>query len=77
VVAVTGRLILVYGLGSALGPIVGMSVMDRFAIDGVFYLMAAAAFLMALLAGGRSLVSASPIHRARPFEILVPRIRAE
>ena len=50
------------GLGSVLGPIIGMSVMERFAIDGVFYLMAATAFLLALLAGGRSLVSASPIH---------------
>jgi MFS family permease len=73
IVAVSSRLILVSGLGSVLGPIIGMSVMGRFAIDGVFYLMAATAFLLALLAGGRSLVSASPIHHERPFEILAPQ----
>ena len=73
ILAVSSRLILVSGLGSVLGPIIGMSVMQRFAIDGVFYLMAATAFLLALLAGGRSLVSASPIHHERPFEILAPQ----
>ena len=62
VVAVSGRLILVSGLGSVLGPLIGTSLMARFGIDGVFYLMAAAALLLALVAGGRSLVSASPIH---------------
>ena len=40
VVAVSGRLILVTGLGSVVGPLVGMSIMVRFDIDGVFYLMA-------------------------------------
>ena len=60
------------GLGSVLGPIIGTSVMKRIAIDGVFYLMAATAFLLALLAAGRSLVSASPIPE-RPFEILAPQ----
>ena len=73
VVAVSGRLILVSGLGSVLGPIIGMSVMARFAIDGVFYLMAATALLLALLAGGSSLGSASPPHHERPFEILAPQ----
>jgi MFS family permease len=73
IVAVSSRLILVSGLGSVLGPIIGMSVMERFAIDGVFYFMAATAFLLALLAGGRSLVSASPTHHERPFEILAPQ----
>jgi MFS family permease len=73
VVAISSRLILVSGLGSVLGPIIGTSVMKRFAIDGVFYLMAATAFLLALLAAGRSLVSASPIHHERPFDILDPQ----
>ena len=73
IVAASSRLILVSGLGSVLGPIIGMSVMQRFAIDGVFYLMAATAILLALLAGGRSLVSASPVHHERPFEILAPQ----
>ncbi len=41
VVAVSGRLILVSGIGSVIGPIVGASLMARFDIDGVFYFMAA------------------------------------
>ena len=41
VVAVSGQLILVSGLGSILGPLIGASVMARFSIDGVFYFMAA------------------------------------
>ena len=36
--AVSGRLILVSGVGSVLGPMIGASVMERFKIDGVFYL---------------------------------------
>ncbi|MGA7938692.1 MAG: hypothetical protein WCA43_02190 [Bradyrhizobium sp.] len=47
--------------------------MKRISIDGVFYLMAATAFLLALLAAGRTLVSASPIRHERPFEILAPQ----
>jgi hypothetical protein len=47
--------------------------MARFSIDGVFYFMAAAALLLAFLAAGRSLTTASPQHRERPFEILAPQ----
>jgi MFS family permease len=73
VVAVSSQLILVSGLGSVLGPLIGMSLMARFGIDGVFYLMGMTAFLLALLAGASSLISASPIHHERPFEILAPQ----
>jgi MFS family permease len=73
VVAVSGRLILVSGLGSVVGPLVGASLMARFNIDGVFYFMAAAALLLAFLAAGRSLTKASPQHLERPFEILTPQ----
>jgi MFS family permease len=73
VVAVSSRLILVTGLGSVLGPLIGMSLMERFEIDGVFYFMGIAGFLLAILAGGRSLISASPMHLERPFEILAPQ----
>ena len=44
--AVSGRLILVSGLGSVLGPLIGTSLMARFEIDGVFYFMAAAVLLL-------------------------------
>ena len=73
VVAVSSRLILLSGLGSVLGPLIGMSLMARFDIDGVFYLMAAAALLLALVAAGRSFTSPSPPHLERPFEILAPQ----
>jgi MFS family permease len=73
VVAVSGRLILVSGLGSVLGPLIGASLMAPFNIDGVFYFMTAAALLLAFLAGGRSLTTAAPQHLERPFEILAPQ----
>jgi MFS family permease len=73
VVAVSGRLILVSGLGSVVGPLIGTSVMARFSIDGVFYFMATAALLLALLAAGGSLTMEPPQHRERPFEILAPQ----
>ena len=72
VVVVSGQLILVSGLGSVTGPLIGTSPMARFSIDGVFYFMAAA-LLLAFLAAGRSLTTASPQHREGPFEILAPQ----
>ena len=72
VVEVSGRMILVSGLGLVFGPLIGWSLMARFKIDGVFYFMAATALLLAFVAAGRSLTTASPKHRERPFEILTP-----
>jgi MFS family permease len=73
IVAVSGRLILVNGLGSILGPLIGASLMAHFEIDGVFYFMAAAVFLLALVAGFGSLVTSRPVQTASPFEILAPQ----
>ena len=73
VVAVSSQLIRVSGLGSVIGPLIGTNLMVRFNIDGVFYLMAAAALLLAVLAAGRSLTRASPQHLERPFQILMPQ----
>lgn len=73
VVAVSGQLILTSGCGSVLGPLIGMSLMRRFDIDGVLYLMAGAALLLALVAGGRSLMSAAPLHLQRTFSFLAPQ----
>jgi hypothetical protein len=47
--------------------------MQRFAIDGVFYFMAAAVLLLALAAGVRSLMARSPEHLKAPFGILTPQ----
>lgn len=73
VVAVSGRLILLSGLGSVVGPLVGSILMAHFAIDGVFYFMAAAALMLTFLAAGRGFTTTAPRHRERPFEILAPQ----
>lgn len=73
VVAVSSRLILASGFGSVLGPLIGMILMRRFEIDGVFYLIAAAALLLALFTAGRRLASAASPHRERTFNILAPQ----
>jgi MFS family permease len=73
VVAVSGRLVLVSGLGSVLGPLIGASLMAHFEIDGVFYFMAAAALLLAGVAGLSGLTSPAPKRREVPFEILAPQ----
>ena len=69
VVAVSGRLILVSGLGSIIGPLIGTNVMARFSIDG----MAAATLLLALVAAARRLSTTPPTHQGRTFEILAPQ----
>ena len=73
VVAVSGRLILVSGLGSVLGPLIGASLMTHFEIDGVFYFMAAAVLLLALVAGLGSFLAPPPKQLQAPFEILTPQ----
>ncbi len=73
VVAVSGRLILVSGIGSVLGPLIGTTLMARFEIDGVFYFMAAAVLLLALVAGFGSLMTRPPMRLDTPFEILTPQ----
>jgi len=73
VVAVSGRLILLSGLGSVVGPLIGSILMAHFEIDGVFYFMAAAALILTFLAAGRSVTTTAPHHLERPFEILAPQ----
>jgi MFS family permease len=76
VIAVSGRLILLSGVGSVLGPFVGTNLMGRFDIDGVLYLMGAAAALLAVIAAARSLTSKAPHHLMRPFTVLAPQAAA-
>ncbi|HEX7158827.1 MAG TPA: MFS transporter [Edaphobacter sp.] len=73
VVAVSGQLILISGLASVAGPLIGTNVMARAGINGLFYFMALAAIILAFIAIGRSLVRAAPRHLRRPFEILAPQ----
>jgi MFS family permease len=73
VVAVSGHLILVSGLGSIVGPLIGTSIMAFSGINGLFYFMAAVALLLAVVAGGKSLTTRAPLHLQRPFKILAPQ----
>jgi MFS family permease len=72
VVSVSSRLILINGLGSILGPLIGTSLMKRFEIDGVLYLMAFAAAALCAFALIQRIASPSARRPARPFEILDP-----
>jgi MFS family permease len=73
VVAVSGRLILASGLGSVLGPLMGTSLIELYSIDGVFFMMAGAAFLLGVVALGRILIVAPPERQDRTFDILAPQ----
>jgi MFS family permease len=75
-VAVSGRLILVSGLGSVLGPLIGASLMAHLEIDRVFYFMAAAVLLLAFIAGVGSMRTSPPMQRRPPFEVLAPQAGA-
>jgi MFS family permease len=72
VVAVSGRLILVSGFGSVLGPMVGTAIMARFDIDGLLYFMAAVAVVLAGAAALRIRMREAPAKVERPFEIIDP-----
>jgi MFS family permease len=73
VVAVSGQLILVSGVGSVLGPLIGASLKPLYEIDGVFYFMATAGFLLAFVAGLGGLITSPPKHWKVHFEILTPQ----
>jgi hypothetical protein len=64
IVAVSGRLILLFGLGSIAVPLLGTSFVVGFGIDGVLYMIAAAALLLGLFAAARSLISVPPSAHA-------------
>lgn len=72
VVAVSGRLILVNGVGSVLGPLLGAGVMARFGIAGLLYFMAASALALTGFAALRMRMRAAPAKVERPFEVIDP-----
>jgi MFS family permease len=70
-VAVSGRLILISGVGSALGPLLGSAVMSVYGVVGLLHFMATTAGLFAVAALTRGLLVAPPsFKRSRPFLIL-------
>jgi MFS family permease len=58
IVPVSGRLVLLFGIGSVTGPLLGTSFMVGFGIDGVFYSIATVASLLAVFAAAESFVVA-------------------
>jgi MFS family permease len=75
-VAVSGRLILISGVGSALGPLLGSAVMAIYGIVGLFYFMVVTASLFAAFALARGLAVKPPfLKRERP--LLLPAIFAQ
>lgn len=72
VVAVSGRLILVSGFGSALGPMLGAAIMARFDINGLLYFMALMTLLLAAIAGLRVRMREAPERVERPFDLIDP-----
>ena len=76
-VAVSGRLILISGTGSALGPLLGSAVMSAYGVSGLFSFMAAVTGLFALFAFARGIFVGAPLFkRGRPF-LLLPAIFAQ
>ncbi len=69
VVAVSGQLILIYGLGSCLGPIVGAWVVGRGGMDAFFWFLAASAAVFCIVAIIRCLSRERPRNR-RPGRVL-------
>lgn len=72
VVAVSGQLILMSGSGSVVGPLIGTNIMAYFDINGVFYMIAIAAAVLAVLTVWGSRLRAAPLHLRRTFKILPP-----
>src|SRR5262249_15891485 len=72
-VTVSGRMILIFGIGSTVGPLLGSGLMSYLGIEGLFYFMAAIMTLFALFALARGFgVRAPSIKRRRPFRLLQP-----
>jgi MFS family permease len=70
-VSVSGHLILISGVGSAVGPLAGSAVMSTSGMLGLFDFMAAVAALFGVFAIARGLsVGRPPFKRPRPFLLI-------
>jgi MFS family permease len=76
VVGVSSRLILISGIGSVIGPFIGTTVMSFLGLDGVLYLMALGAFMLAISAISGCLIGKAAPQLARPFDVLMPQATA-
>ena len=76
-IAVSGRLILIAGIGSAIGPLLGSSVMESFGIRGLFKYLAVAAALFALFTLARGLRGRPSTPKRRRLFLIVQPIFAQ
>lgn len=74
VVSTSGQLILINGLASFLGPIIGTSIMGRAGIEGVYLYMAIMAALFIIGTLWRLMRVEGPAHKERPFVFLSERM---
>ena len=72
-VMVSGKLILVNGIGASLGSLIGSVIMRSYDIDGVFYFMAVIAVALAIVASYRCARVKEVPHVPRPFDVLSPQ----
>ena len=72
-VMVSGKLILVNGIGASLGSLIGSVIMRSYDIDGVFYFMAVIAAALAIVASYRCARVKEVPHVPRPFDVLSPQ----
>jgi MFS family permease len=72
-VSISGRLILLSGVGSTMGPLTGAWIMGYLDLHGVLYFMAGAAVLLGAAATMRSLVRPSAPAVEVPFTVVAPQ----
>jgi MFS family permease len=70
IVSVSGQLILVNGIASFLGPLLGAALLNLRGMEAVFLLMSLVALAFAVFATWRVLRIEGPEHKDRPFLIL-------
>ncbi|TVR78274.1 MAG: MFS transporter [Rhodospirillales bacterium] len=73
VVAVSGALILMSGIGSVLGPLIGTQLMAALDINGILYLIAGTGLILGAVAAVLSRVAEPAASQERTFEVLTPQ----
>jgi MFS family permease len=73
-VSVSGRMILIFGIGSACGPLLGSGMMSYLGIQGLFYFMAAVTSLLAVYALIRGFSIRPPTSKRRRAFLLQPTV---
>ncbi|MCB4768430.1 MFS transporter [Ancylobacter sp. Lp-2] len=72
-VSISGRLILMSGIGSTIGPLTGAWIMGSLNLRGVFYFMAASAALLGIVAVTRALARPPAPTVEAPFTVVAPQ----